>query len=376
MKMIKMAMVAVMSFMLACGPAVATLTATWTPGYVFSANERPTTETLNELGNGTILISGTVDGSTGLTAGSVAGNLLADSVPDGVTLNYNGSAPRQIEILPGGVGWQQVNTNVAGRALSGGFNQASQTGTNLNVNYDGLTIVLNTNNALTIGAGFLAGLFFTYPATPNFTNQWGYAQAFLITNFQITLPTNAWTYATNTWRGTTITTNSAAPALAAADTTAIQSTLQDTNTVTTLGSLAGFVQGQEQQNAGTYTNLTRVLPTAPGVVPWYWGGSTNNATNVTASSQTITVWVNSNTASAMLVDVGGSYAHYQSGSGSYSVILGDQNTNQVFLISAAQDPGVFPVNRFIVPPHYGIYLKGGSGSSPVNWAFTLLATPY
>lgn len=71
--------------LLAIGPASAVLTARVTPGYTFSSTERPTYSTLNLLGTPTITIFGTVDGSTGLTPGSVTGTMLADSVPDGTS---------------------------------------------------------------------------------------------------------------------------------------------------------------------------------------------------------------------------------------------------------------------------------------------------
>lgn len=93
----------------------ATLSATVTPGYQFGSSEVPTIATLNQLGQPSILISGTVDGSTGLTPGSVNGALLADSVVDGLTTAYNGSSPRAIYVLPGGL----VNTNAI--VVSGGY---------------------------------------------------------------------------------------------------------------------------------------------------------------------------------------------------------------------------------------------------------------
>lgn len=96
---------------LALLPARGVLTVIIHPGYTFSSDENPTTDTLNQLGEPTAEISGTVDGSTGLTAGSVSGTLLSDDVPDGVTLDYNGSVPRQIEIMAQGVFTNNLNTN-------------------------------------------------------------------------------------------------------------------------------------------------------------------------------------------------------------------------------------------------------------------------
>ena len=91
---------------------MATLTARVTPGYQFSASERPTTATLNLLATPTITIYGTVDGTTGLTPGSVTGSMLADSVRDGTS--YGGtldwvtiSGGRALQVQAAGL----VNTN-------------------------------------------------------------------------------------------------------------------------------------------------------------------------------------------------------------------------------------------------------------------------
>ena len=99
MNTLKCLTVLLTAWMLATGPALATLTATVSPGYTFSTGETPTTAKLNLLAQPTITISGSVDGSTGLTAGSVTGNLLADSVPDGVSLGWNGSSPRALYVI-------------------------------------------------------------------------------------------------------------------------------------------------------------------------------------------------------------------------------------------------------------------------------------
>lgn len=100
--------------------AWATLSAVVTSGYTFGPNEVPTIVTLNELGEPTIQIIGTVDGSTGLTPGSVTGTLLADSVPDGVTLTYNGASPRQLMIAQQGVAANQIAVLALGAGLLGG----------------------------------------------------------------------------------------------------------------------------------------------------------------------------------------------------------------------------------------------------------------
>ena len=112
--------------------AMATLTVTIAPGYQFGSGERPTTSTLNLLGLPTATITGTVDGSTGLSAGSVTGTLLADSVADGVTINYNSSSPRALAVT------------VAGLYNGGGG--ITSTGAYLRVNLDPSYFRLATNS--------------------------------------------------------------------------------------------------------------------------------------------------------------------------------------------------------------------------------------
>lgn len=111
------------------------LTVTVVPGYQFGANELPTTDHLNLLGEPTISVTGTLDGSTSLSAGSVNGTLLADSVVDGITIGYNASVPRALRVLAAGIagpGLTNLNT------------------TTLAVNYNA-TLCLNvvTNGGLT-----------------------------------------------------------------------------------------------------------------------------------------------------------------------------------------------------------------------------------
>jgi hypothetical protein len=231
------------SLLLAAMPALATLTATVSPGYQFSANERPTTSTLNLLATPTITIFGTVDGSTGLTPGSVTGTMLADSVSDTsagsakATLSwYSFGGGRALQVADGGVSFLQLATNVAGRGLSGGVT------TNLNVNLDNISLTLDTNNALKISDNYLAGIFYSYPATAGFTNTWGLTNAFAITNYAMLIPTNQWTYTTNVSGGTTnVTTNSTANTLADGDVLSIKSTLQRTNTTATLEALRSYL---------------------------------------------------------------------------------------------------------------------------------------
>lgn len=125
-------------------PAAAQLTAVVQPGYQFTTGERPTMTTLNLLGQPTITIQGTVSGSVGLAAKSVTGTILADSVPDGLTLDYNGASPRQLEVKNSGISTNQVATNFFGAGLAGGA------GTQAHVLVDGTSISVNTNNQLTL----------------------------------------------------------------------------------------------------------------------------------------------------------------------------------------------------------------------------------
>lgn len=98
----------VMGIALVASTASAQLTATVHPGYSFSDGERPTTDTLNQLGQPSIDISGTVSGTVGLAAGSVTGTILSDTVPDGRTLDYTNESPRKLEVKANGVGPREL----------------------------------------------------------------------------------------------------------------------------------------------------------------------------------------------------------------------------------------------------------------------------
>jgi hypothetical protein len=114
----------------------ADLVATVTPGYTFATGERPTTATLNLLANPSILISGTIGGTNaGLTAASVNGTHLADSVADEVTITWDGSSPRRLQTLTSGL---------AGPGLTGATD-----GGPLTNNVDGVTIRL-TNDVVSL----------------------------------------------------------------------------------------------------------------------------------------------------------------------------------------------------------------------------------
>ena len=210
--------------------ALATLTATVSPGYQLSPGETPTYAKLNQLGQPSILISGTVDGTTGLTAGSVYGNLLADSVPDGISLNYNSASPRQLQVRTNGVSWTMLSTNVAGMGLLGGGT------TNLYVGIDGISLTYATNNygqSNIVLFASLGNMLTILPPTPLYTNAWGTSNAFLVTNL---------------WVGT-----NPVPTLADSDTLPVAVSAQKTNTVVTLAAIAEYVTNRYPSALPAYT---------------------------------------------------------------------------------------------------------------------------
>ena len=121
--------------------AFADLSAVVQPGYVFGPNERPSTSTLNRLGNPTITITGTIGGTNAsVAAGSINGTHLSDTIVDGTNITFNGASPRALTIVNAGVDVTQISTNIAGNGLGGG------SGTNLFIKLDtnatpGLSIV-------------------------------------------------------------------------------------------------------------------------------------------------------------------------------------------------------------------------------------------
>lgn len=169
-------------------PTFGSLTVTVAPGYVFGPAEVPTINTLNLLGQPTIGISGTLDGTTSLAAGTVTGILLADSVPDGITIGFNGAVPRQLQTLGIGIarnGLIQTNT------------------TQLTLNLDGtLTYDFNgvsTNGALAVNTNWVWSSVWNPPAVwpaNGSANAWGYTVTQPITN--IVVAGNATQTLTNT----------------------------------------------------------------------------------------------------------------------------------------------------------------------------------
>lgn len=130
-----------------CGSvAHADLAVTATPGFVFSdtPSGRPTVANLNRALNMTYTVSGSIGGTNaGLAAKSVSGTMLMDSVVDNVTLEYDGSSPRAIEIKDAGVSVDELSSAVAGLGLGGGSGAALSNKT------DNVTITI-TNDTLTL----------------------------------------------------------------------------------------------------------------------------------------------------------------------------------------------------------------------------------
>lgn len=357
------------SLIVACGPALATLTATVTPGYQLSTGERPTTSTLNLLAQPSVLISGTVDGSTGLTPGSVYGNYLADSCVDDVTTYFNSSSPRAIAIKKGGVRWENIHTNALGIGLSGGWDPVGNSGTNVNVNIDGTTIVLNTNNALKISDNFLVGIFNIYPTTAGYTNAWGYTNAFAITNYNMPTVSNLWTYTTNISGGTTnITTNTTVAALDGNEIISIKSDLQNTNTTMNLNSVSQFVVSQftSGTNQLSVTNFNRVAAFAS-----LFGTNTVDI----APPGPGRFYYNSNSY-AMIVRFNGTWSVNND---TWTIYVADSVTNTVLPLVTNQNAGTTISQRvWMMPPGYGVYGKriSGSGGSHCTGTFAIEAIPY
>jgi hypothetical protein len=126
----------------------ANLTVTVQPGYSFGSNEQVTIGKLNQLGQPTIGVFGTLDGSVSLAAGSVNGSLLADTVPDGLTLGYNGSTPRQLTVTSAG-----LLDGTGGIWASNNF---------LHLAYDTNVFTLATNSPAVIGGGTNSMLSLTF----------------------------------------------------------------------------------------------------------------------------------------------------------------------------------------------------------------------
>jgi hypothetical protein len=221
-----------------------TLQAIVRPGYVYGALERPTTSTLNRLGNPTIEITGTIDGTAGINAGTVTGTLLSDSVP-GTNLTYDGSSPRKLVIKNSGVGSNQLDSAISGFGLTGGG------GAYLKVNIDsnsivstatGDTLQINTNlhGMMSWTSNTLFGAI-SYPTNAFGTNIFGGTNN-IATNGPITLPAGWFITGSNT-----------------------------------LFAAGGFVSNESNLVAGVVCDVAHGLGATPGLVRWVLVCQTNDA---------------------------------------------------------------------------------------------------
>lgn len=233
MKTIKINLVLTLIALLAICPARANLTVTVQPGYSFGPGEVPTIDNLNLLGQPTIAVTGTIDGSTSLAAGSVNGILLADSVVDGVTIGYNGNVPRGMQVLGQGI---------AGRGLT------NRTTTTVDLNPDvsiaffqgvngGVTnYQFGVNRTWQFNSIFQPWLVWIQSTNaPLYTNAfWGYTNVQPVTNIVVAgFPT---------------------PTLTTTDTVPVVAGNQNgSNTVMTLNALGQFVDGANQKLVSTVT---------------------------------------------------------------------------------------------------------------------------
>ena len=122
--------------------AWAELSTVVSPGYTFSPGERMTLEKLNLLGRPVVFVTGTVDGSNALSAGSVFPVHLNAAVA-GSNLTYTASG---LVVANQGAGANQLATNAFGLGLTGGGGSVLRTVVDTNT-------ITWLGNALTVGAG-------------------------------------------------------------------------------------------------------------------------------------------------------------------------------------------------------------------------------
>lgn len=122
--------------------AVAELSTVVVPGYTFSAGERLTLEKLNLAARPSVYVTGTVDGSNALSAGSVFPVHLAPSVA-GSNLTYTASG---LVIANAGVGVNQFSSAALGLGLTGGSGSTIRTAVDTNT-------ITWAGNLLSVGAG-------------------------------------------------------------------------------------------------------------------------------------------------------------------------------------------------------------------------------
>lgn len=227
MKLLKSVVAMVCITLLAIWPVLANLVATVDPGWTFQPDEVPTLDHLNLLGQPTITVTGTLDGSTSLAAGSVNGILLADSVPDGVTIGFNGSVPRALQTLGAGI---------AGKGLT------NYSTTTIGINPDASLAFSGDTNHYQVGVG----LTWQYNAiwqpwlvwlqstnAPLYTNAiWGYTNVQPITNIVV-----------SGYAGPTLTVTDQIPVLAQQQ--------GGSNTVATLNAIAQAVDAANLKQVAT-----------------------------------------------------------------------------------------------------------------------------
>lgn len=232
MKTIKIILIQVLICLLAVWPVLANLTVTVQPGYTFSPGEVPTLDTLNLLGMPVLDVTGTLDGSTSLSAGSVNGILLADSVVDDVTIGYNSNVPR---------GMQVIGAGIAGKGMT------NDTPTSVSVNIDqSLAYTVGTNAGTPfyytgVNLNWLQNVFWhpwlvwQQPTNSTYTNAfWGYTNVQLITNIVVA--------------------GFAPPTLTATDEVPVLAWQQgSSNAPATLGAIAQFVDANNLKLVSTIT---------------------------------------------------------------------------------------------------------------------------
>ena len=182
MKTLKFGVAMICAWVLATAPAGAVLTVQVTPGYAFGPDETPTTDHLNALGQPTVEVTGTLDGSTSLAAGSVNGILLADSVPDGISIQYNAAVPRNLQVLSAGVAsWGLTNDSTTTLRIA--FNSSLAWDSRTNVS-GGTNVLLSVSTNWVYQTIWKPAQIWNIPTNGFYTNSAG----------NYTNPANAWGY--------------------------------------------------------------------------------------------------------------------------------------------------------------------------------------
>ena len=228
----------------------ATLTAIVTPGYQFplDGSVPPAYNLLNELGQPTIQIYGTVGGSNTLAVGSVTGTQLSSSVADGVTIGFNANNPPGLQLLTAGE---------YGPGLT-------NTGTS--------TLAVNADGTLQFSAPYTNGtaVYNTVGVSPTWAYQtiWQPAKVWPIpTNYFGTNASGVWTNPANAWGYTNITTitnlivsGTGMPTIQSNDVVPWRALAQSgSNTTATAGALAQGLNSFYQRQVATLNFSANVL---------------------------------------------------------------------------------------------------------------------